>query len=202
MKKTVLVVLVILAALIILRAFFMPWANVKASVVKVAEKVTESVKWPLKEVPIAKEVIKDVEKVTGFISELGGIDLKTTVRGYDIPNMVNRRTSKVALSLSEILFRSPKDLDKKSYLVYLLPVFAIVCSGLALMGLKSRWPIIVMSVISGAISIGGFYNLKTANFSNLYVHIVIEKGVWYTMYAYLLIFIIGIIWLISDKKAQ
>ena len=202
MKKMLLLILVFLASAVIIRGFFMPWAKVQSSVTRLAEGVTESVKKPLKETPVAKEVVEELEKVTKVIGEFGDIELKTTVRGYDIPQMVNRKTSKVALSLSQILFKGTEGLDKKSYLVYLLPFFAIVCAELAVIGLKKKKAIIAMLIISGAISIGGFYNLLTADFSNLFVNITIEKGLWYTMYGYLSIFAIGIIWLSTNKAVK
>lgn len=196
MSKKVLLVLIIMAAAVIIWGFFMPWAKVKTSVTKVAKQLTDAAAGPLEKAPVAGRLIKNVEKVTDIIGDLGGIEVKTTVRGYDIPRMVNQKISKVALSLSQILFKVTEGLEVKSYLVYLLPLFAIVCTALAVMGLKATQPIIAMLVISGAVSIGGFYNLLTADLSNLIVNITIEKGLWCTMYAYLVIFIVSIIWLV------
>ena len=76
--------------------------------------------------------------------------------GYQIPKMVNDKTTKVALSLVQVFVKDAKDIDKKSYLVYLLPLFAIICSLLAALGLKNKIYVIIMAVIGGAISIGGF----------------------------------------------
>jgi hypothetical protein len=43
------------------------------------------------------------------------------------------------------------------------------------------------------ITFGSLYKLNTMNFSNETVRITIEKGLWYTMYSYLVIFIISIV---------
>ena len=201
MNKKILVVLVIIATAVVLRGFFMPWAHVRASVTKVAKKLTDAAD-PLKKAPGTGKVIKDVEKITDLISAFGDVDVKATVRGYDIPRLVNSKTSKVALSLSQVLFKSTKGLDIKSYLVYLLPLIAILCAVLAIMGSKAIQPVVAMLIVSGSVSIGGFYNLLTMDFSNLIVKIAIGKGLWYTMYAYLSIFILGIIWMILDKRSK
>ncbi|MDP3786842.1 MAG: hypothetical protein Q8R05_04740, partial [Candidatus Omnitrophota bacterium] len=95
-----------------------------------------------------------------------------------------------------------KDLDKKSMLVYLLPLLALVCIGLAAIGLKNKIAIIVMVVLSGGIAVGGLYNLMTVSLSNLAVQISIEQGLWQTMYAYLIISVIGIVWIVLDLKGS
>jgi hypothetical protein len=57
-----------------------------------------------------------------------------------------------------------------------------------------------MAVLSGGIAVGGLYNLMTVNLSNLPIQISIEQGLWQTMYAYLLICVIGIVWVVLDLK--
>ena len=98
------------------------------------------------------------------------------------------------------MFKDVKDLDKKVMLVYLLPLLALVCIGLAVAGLKNKAAVIIMAVLSGTIAAGGLYNLMTVNLSNLTVQISIGQGLWQTMYAYLMIFVIGIVWIILDLK--
>ncbi|MBL7156983.1 MAG: hypothetical protein ISS92_02345 [Candidatus Omnitrophica bacterium] len=200
MKKTVFMGIVIVAALGIVAAFFMPWAEVATSVTGVSKELTGIAKDELEGTPIAGKVIGELKKVTDVIGDIGDIKLKTKVSGYNVPVLVNRRTSKIAISAAQIMFKSTEGLDWKSYLVYLLPILGITCALLAIAGSKQKIYIIVMLVIAGAVSIIGLYNLYTANLTSLIVKISIEKGLWYTMYAFLLIFIAGITWLILDKK--
>lgn len=189
MDKRILAGLVILFAIVIIASFFMPWAKLSASVTKVSNELTGG------------KFARELSRVTKALGDFGGnIQVKTTVSGYDIPTMVNKKSSKVAISLAQGLFKDAKDLDRKSMLVFLLPVLAFVCAALAVMGLKNKLSVISMLVISGAVSLGGLYKLKTLDLSSLVVDITIEKGLWQTMYAYLFIFIISIIWLVKDKK--
>lgn len=196
MKKLFFVSLVCAASAFILIAFFMPWANVDTSVMG----LTKSAEGTLAKTSFAGKMIKGLTKATDAISDLGDIEIKTTVRGNQIPAMVNNKTSKVALSLAQVFFKDAEGIDKKSYLVYLVPLLAIVCTLLGILGLKNNIFIFLMAGISGAISIGGLYNLMTMDIASMIVKISIAKGLWYTMYAYLAISLTGVVWLVLDRK--
>lgn len=200
MKKQIFLGVIIAACAVIIIAFFMPWANVKTSVMGVSKGLTDAASGSLKDSPVAGKIIGGLDKVTGTISQFGDIEIKTTVRGYAVPVLVNNKTSRVALSLAQILFKSAEGVEWKSYLVYLMPLFGIVCALLAVSGLKNKIYIIIMVAIGGVIAIGGLYNLSTMDMANPVVKISIQKGLWYTMYAFLLIFVTGITWLAMDGK--
>jgi len=153
------------------------------------------------DISIGDKVIKQLQGVTDVVGSMGDIKIKTVVTGYSIPGMVNNKTSKVALSLAQVLFKSVDGLGWKSYLVYLLPVFAVVCAILAVIGLKQNLAIIPMGLIGGVIAVAGLYNLYTMNINNLMVKISIAKGLWNTMYAFLFIFVVSIVWFIGDRKS-
>jgi hypothetical protein len=198
MRKIVLLALVVVCALAIVHAFFMPWAKASASAGKVASDSLAGVekKYPLLS-GLFGNMSKESEKVT---SAADAVTVKMSVSGYDIPKMMNAKSSQVAVALTGIFMKDAKDADKKSYAVYLMPILALVCIGLAFMGMKNKIALIVMAVLSGGIAGGGLYNLMTVNLSNLPIQISIERGLWQTMYAYLMIFIIGIVWIALDMK--
>lgn len=200
MVKKIFLILVIIASMVILRAFFMPWAKVKTSVVKASRELTTDAGGKLAKFPKIKEAMKELARVTDLVEALGDIEVETTVSGYNIPMLVNKKTSKVALPLMQVLFEDSKNLDMKSYLVYFLPVLGIVCIFLGIWGLRYKLSILFMMILSGAVSIIGLYNLKRAGLSAPAVTIVIEKGLWYTLYAFLFIFFVSILWLLTDKK--
>ena len=145
-------------------------------------------------------LIGKLKSFTGSLSKFGDIGVKTTITGYQIPQLVNDKTSKVALSVAQILFKSTEGLDIKSYLVYLLPLFGIICSLFAFLGQSKKIYSILMIVISGAVSLVGLYNLHTADLPNLAVKVSIENGLWNTMYAFLFICFIGIVGLLLRGK--
>lgn len=196
MKKLFFVTLVCIASALIIVAFFMPWAEVAASVSGISKEVTSSVK----DTPFAGKIVGKISDVTDAISEMGDISIKSRVSGFDVPRMANDKTSKVALSLVEVFFKSAENIDMKSYLVYVLPLLAIVCVILAILGIKNKLFVAIMLIISGIVSIGGLYNLYTMDVSSAIVKITIKDGLWYSMYAFMFIFLVSILWLVWDRK--
>jgi hypothetical protein len=93
------------------------------------------------------------------------------------------------------MFKDTKDLDKKSYAVYAFPLLAVLCVILGIAGLRSVIPVAVMMMASGAVALIGLYKLKTLDLSALAVEIIIGPGLWYTLYAFLAIFFVSMIWL-------
>ena len=131
MVRKILAGLIVIASIVIVISFFMPWAKVSLSVTGVSKKIADSYHLPDKAVEKLKEI-------THTISTFGDPEVRVTVPGYKIPGMVNNKTSKVAISLTEIMTKSTSDLGQKSYLVYLFPLLGIICGILALGGLKSK----------------------------------------------------------------
>lgn len=202
MKNMIFACLIIACAIMIVVSFFMPWARATVSATKVARGLTDSASGELKNTPFAEKFIQGLNQVTDVIGDLGGIEMKTTVSGYDIPTMMHKKSSHVAIQLSQIMFKDVEDLDKKSMLVYLLPLFAIVCIALAVTGLKHEISVIAATLIGGIIGITGLYKLISTDLSGLPVKISIERGLWQTMYGYLLIFILGTAWLVMSRKSK
>ena len=201
MRRIALLALVVICALAIIHAFFMPWAKASASATKVAKDLAKSATGGMLEnTPFAGKFVRAFDKATDKISDLGDIQIKTAVSGYDIPTLINKKSSQIAIAIASVMLKDAKDLDKKSMLVYLLPLLALVCIGLAIVGLKNKIAVIVMTILSGGIAVGGLYNLMTVNLSNLPIQISIEQGLWQTMYAYLIISIVGIVWVVLDLK--
>ncbi|MCX5678123.1 MAG: hypothetical protein NTY76_03335 [Candidatus Omnitrophica bacterium] len=200
MKKIVFAGSIVACAAIIIVSFFMPWARASVNATKVAKNLADSASGKLQNTSFAGKFVKEFDKATNAIGNLGDIEVKTTVSGYDIPTLINKKSSNIAIQLAQILFKDAKDLDKKSMLVYLLPLFAIVCIILAVIGFKYKVSAIATALIGGAIGIGGLYKLMSTDLSKLPVQIAIENGLWQTMYGYLLICILSIAWLIMKPK--
>lgn len=202
MKKMMFAGAIIVCSILIIVSFFMPWAKATVSATKVAKGMTDSATGKLQNTPFGGKFVRGFDQATNAIGSLGDIEMKTTVSGYDIPTMINKKSSHVAIQLAQLLFKDAKDLDKKSMLVYLLPLFAIVCIALAVTGLKHKISVIVSAIIGGAIGVGGLYKLISTDLSKLPVQISIETGLWQTMYGYLLICILSIAWFVAGEKAK
>lgn len=201
MKNVFFVILTIIAGVIIITSFFMPWVRASTSVTKVSRTITNTVS-PLEGLPFVRKLITGIDEAAGVVGSVGDIDINKVVSGYDIPATVNDKSSKIALSFVQSYFGDVKDLDKKSMLVFLMPLFAIVCIMLAISGIWYKISIIIMLILSGSISLGGIYTLKTMDLSNAMVQISIENGLWRTMHAYLFIFVLSIAWFMFGIKGK
>lgn len=204
MKKLVCLVIIFAASAVIVLSFFQPWAEINASVTGISQELTKSADTTLKDAPFAGKFIKRLDNITSTIGQIGDVELKSTVRGNNIPVLANSETSKVAMSVIQVLFKNnnTKNIGKKSYLVYLLPLCGILCAVLALLALGNKFSLIIMAAISGIISIGGLYNLYTMNFANPIVKITIKNGLWNTMYAFAFILLVSVLWLASFEKKK
>ncbi len=200
MKKMIFAGSIVICAVIIIVSFFMPWAKATVSATKVAKNLANSASGKLQDTPFGGKFVRIFDQATNAIGDLGDIKVKTTVSGYDIPDMINKKSSHVAIQLAQLLFKDAKDLDKKSMLVYLLPLFAIACIILAMAGLRYKISVIAAAIIGGVIGIGGLYELIATDLSKLPVQISIETGLWLTMYGYILICILSIAWLVMKPK--
>lgn len=196
MKKIYLSYLVYAAAVLIIIGFLMPWATVATSVTGVSKGLLGS----LEKTPFASKIVGGLSKATDAIGDMGDISIKSTVRGYQVPILVNDKSSKVAISLAQIFFKDAEGLDKKSYLVYFFPIAGIACAALAFLGDKNKIYIILMTVLGGAIGIVGLFKVYTLDVSSTVVKISIQGGLWTILYSFLFIFIAGIAWFILDKK--
>ena len=194
MVRKILAGLIVIASIIIVISFFLPWARVSVSVAGVSKQLTESSHLP-------DRVAQRLKQITYTMKTFGDPEVKMTVSGYKIPGMVNNKTTRVAISLAEIMTKSATNLEQKSYLVYLFPLLGILCGVLAVNGSRSKARIVVMLLIAGIVGITGFYNLSTADMTGMAVNIDILNGLWDTIYAFLFIFLAGIVWLIIGKKA-
>lgn len=201
MKNLIFLAIVIASVAVIIAGFFQPWAKVSTSVESVSEGVTGVLKGTFGKVSLGSKVIGGIEKVTDKVNEkVGAVGVKKSVSGFDVPRLVNNKSSKIALAIAQAMFKSAEGLDWKSYAVYLLPLAGIICIILAIIGFKNNIAVIIMTVLSGAISILGLYNLHTANLSSLIVKIEIGEGIWNTLYSFLVIAIVGILQLVLNRK--
>lgn len=199
MRKIILLSLIVICAVAVIHAFFLPWARASLNVTRMARGLSESAaSGALENAPYAGKFIRTFNSVTDVIGDIGDIEVKTVVSGYDIPALINSKNSKVAISVLALILNDVKDLDKKSKLVYLMPIFAIVCIVLGVISIKNRSALIALIVLSGVISTAGLYNLMTVNLPKDMARISIGQGLWQTMYAYLLICVMGIIWIATD----
>jgi hypothetical protein len=199
MKKMILSGLIIACSAVVIVSFFMPWANASVSVTKAAKGLAAMVQRELGGTPYAQKINDAIQKTEKAMDTIGNVEVKTTVSGYDIPTLVHKKSSRSALSLAQIFFKGAEGLEKKVMLLYLLPLLGVACIFLTVLALTNKLFIIAPAVIGGVIAAGGFYKLWTTNFSGEQYQIILLNGLWYTLYAYLAICALSIVWFATEK---
>jgi hypothetical protein len=202
--KKVFVVLIILASLVIIRGFYLPWATVETSVLKGAAAMMGDPKGKIVQVPRLRRALKEAAGFFYPIVKTADKEIKVVVTGRSIPRMMQGKDARVVISFMEILFKDIDNVEERAYLVYIIPIGALLCILFSLLGLKFRLPLILMLMLTEAIGIIGLYNLKTtfidARMPEANAHLSIGFGIWYTVYAYLFIFLASFLWLVFDKR--
>ncbi len=189
MSKILLLVLTLIACAVIITAFFMPWARVNVSLERI--------------LPTGGgEIVNTLEGFTENVGSFAGMEFDPVVRGKDIPMLVNNKSSKVAVTFISLLFKNAESLERKSYLVYMPVLLAVICALLAILGIENKTYILIMTILSGLLSGAGLYEFKTVNFSSLVTNVEIMYGIWVTLYAFFAIFIIGLFWFFVYKERR
>jgi len=202
MRNAIFSGLIIVLSLVVIVSFFTPWAKASVSLSKAAKGITSMAEKEFEGTPYAGKVLNFLQKASKAIDTVGNVEVRTTVSGYDIPTLVHKKSSQSAIAMAQIFFANTEGLEKKVMLLYLLPLFGVICVFFALLGLRSRLWIAGTAIIGGIISIGGFYSLSRTNFSGEQYQIILLNGVWYTLYAYLFICIFSIVWLAIGQNRK
>jgi hypothetical protein len=204
MSKKMLAILIILASVLIIRAFFMPWVTVDTTLIKAAGEMAAD--------PKGKIVKAEGLRITLF-KNIGSIfypafrridkDIEVVASGYTIPKLMHGQKARFIVPFMEALFKDIDNINNKSFLVYGLPIGAIACILFALLGLRFRVPVILMLMLSEATSIIGMYNLISAvdtDLKSAFADLTIEPGMWYSLGGFFFIFIMSFLWLAFLKE--
>ena len=156
MQNTYRLALVILAFIVFI-SFFMPWVTVGAHVIGGVSKLLTG-------------------KAQASISDISG---------FSVPIMANGPDARFALAVIKIFNPSIKDANKKSWLIWGVPIFGVM---LALLGIflgKFKWLRIAIAVIGVAIFAVAVFKIKTTNLDKLVLNVKISYGLWLTLLGYL-----------------
>lgn len=160
--KTGNLVSLILAVLICV-AFFLPWVSVES-------------------------------QLTGRISQvLTGKSQAALVSlsGFDIPVLANSSDARLVVSIIKVFNPNVTNIDKKSWLVWVVPVLAIIIFLIGLFMMQNRWFNLTLAVIGIAIFSAGLYQIAAADLDKVVLNAKIETGVWLFLWSYLGLGLLG-----------
>ncbi|MBN2483505.1 MAG: hypothetical protein JXD21_04815 [Candidatus Omnitrophica bacterium] len=134
-------------------------------------------------------------KEMGMVSKLvSGKDPQGSlyaISGYDIPVMANSDESKLILMIARLFKPQVKDVDKKSFLIWLIPLSAIIIVLLRLGFQENKFFNIILGALGCLIFLIAAYKLNTTDLAKPALQVKIVIGVWLMLWAYFLIGITG-----------
>jgi len=149
--------------LVILVSFFLPWVSVQSEAVGTFTKILTGEK---------QAVIDEIS-------------------GFRIPIMANGDDARLMLSIIKIFNPKVENADKKSYLVWVIPILAVVLllGGVSLG--KNKVFNLAMGIIGVVLFVAAMYKIQTTNLDKMVLKVSIGNGLWLSLYAYLALGILG-----------
>jgi hypothetical protein len=144
-------------ALLIVVSFFLPWVRVESQQVGTFSKLLTG-------------------KRQQAIDEISGLE---------IPILANSDESRLIISIAKIFNPGIKDVDKKSFLVLIVPILAIIIFLVKLYLKKNVVVDLLFAVIGIALFAFAFYKITSTDLDKLVLQIKIGLGMWITLYSYL-----------------
>jgi hypothetical protein len=154
----------ILVAVIVI-SFFLPWISVQSAA---AGKVTEL--------------------LTGKRQ-----DKIDAISAYRVPVMANSEESRLIISIIKIFNPKTQNADKKSYLIWVVPILAVIMLILNMVMGNNKWLNLVVGIIGIAIFAFAVYKIKTTDLDKLVLQVNMGPGLWLTLWSYLGIGVISIL---------
>jgi hypothetical protein len=161
-----------ISAVVIIVSFFLPWINVESGQVGAFSKI-----------------------LTG--KSQATID---SISGFRIPILANSADARLMISIIKIINPNITDADKKSFLVWAIPVLAAVIFLLSLYFGKNRFLNLAFGLIGCAIFFVALYKIKTTDLDKLVLNVKIATGLWLILYSYLAIGVLGFIAFVRKKS--
>ncbi|MCM8784470.1 MAG: hypothetical protein NC818_06880 [Candidatus Omnitrophica bacterium] len=161
MKKENLVILVITVLIFI--AFFLPWVHVESKMVGGITKV------------LTGKRQTEISNISGF----------------SVPLLTNSSDARLAISVIKIFNPKVTNADKKSWLIWGVPLLAIIIFLLSLFLGVNRWFNLILAITGIIIFVFGAYELKTTDLDKLVLNARIGVGLWLTLWGYLGLGVVG-----------
>ena len=109
----------------------------------------------------------------------------TSISGFDVPVLANAPDARLMFSIIKIFNPGVTDADKKSRLIWAVPIFAIAIFLLGLFLMDNRWFNLAVAVIGIMVFIAGVYKINTTDLNKLVLNAALGVGVWLALYGYL-----------------
>ena len=109
----------------------------------------------------------------------------TSISGFDVPVLANGPDARLMVSIIKIFNPAVTDADKKSWLIWGVPIFAVAIFLLSLLIGENKWFNLSIAAIGILIFLVAVYKIKTTDLNKLVLNAKIGIGVWLTLCGYL-----------------
>jgi hypothetical protein len=156
-------IIVMILALVIFLGFFLPWINVESAAVGSFSKMITG----------KKQAVLD------------------SISALRVPIMANSNDSRFMIDVIKIFNPNVKDADKKSYLIWAIPLLALAMAVFYYVWGGNKWLNLAYGIAGCAIFFAAVYKIKTTNLDKLVLQVTTAPGLWLTLWGYLGIGIFG-----------
>ena len=149
--------LMLFLVIVIVVAFFLPWISVESAVVGKVSKI-----------------------LTGKTQATIG-----SVSGFKVPILANSEESRLMIAVIKIFQPDITNADKKSFLIWVIPLLAVVIFLVGNAPKTNQWIRLVFGVLGILIFVGVTYKIITTDLDKMIIKVNIEYGLWLIIFGYL-----------------
>lgn len=110
-----------------------------------------------------------------------------SISAFRVPILANSSEARLMITIIKIFSPDVKDADKKSFLIWSIPLLAVIIFLLSYFFGKNRWLNLACGIVSSAIFFIAVYKIKTTDLDKMILQISMGSGLWLTLWAYLII---------------
>ena len=151
-------------AILIFVSFFLPWVDIQSQAIGKITRVLTGEQLPL------------MQRISGF----------------QVPILANRQDSKLMITLIQLFNPGVQDADKKSYLIWGIPLLGLVIAIANYIWGRNKWFNLAIAVSGIMIFAIAVQKLITADLDKMVMNVNIAPGLWLTLFGYLGIGLCGL----------
>jgi hypothetical protein len=144
-------------AVVIFIAFFLPWLSVESGQIGMVTKILTGKRQAL------------VDNISAF----------------NIPILANSTESRFMISIIRIFNPNIEHADKKSFLIWLVPIFALIIAVASRFLAGDLWFNIAVGLIGTAIFAVAVFKISTTDLDKFVLRVSVGLGLWLSIYTYL-----------------
>lgn len=167
-------IIILAMAILIFVSFFLPWVDVQSQAIGKLTKVLRG------------EQKSSMQKISGF----------------QVPVLANSPDSKLMISLIQLFNPGVKDADKKSYLIWGIPILALMIAIANYIWGRNKWFCLAMAILGIAIFAVAVFKIKTTDLDKGILNVQIAGGLWLTLSGYLGIGLCGLANFLTALRAK